>query len=46
MECRCYRGGEGRTRMKQLHMGPGDFVASALVVACLAGVIALNLLVK
>ncbi len=45
MECRCYRGGEGRTRMKQLHMGPGDFVASALVVACLAGVIALNLLV-
>ena len=46
MECRCYRGGEGRTRMKQLHMGPGDFVASALVVACLAGGIALNLLVK
>ena len=46
MECRCYRGGEGRTRMKQLHMGPGDFVASALVVACLAGVIALHLLVK
>ena len=46
MECRCYRGGEGRTRMKQLHMGPGDFVASALVVACLAGVIALNLLAK
>ena len=46
MECRCYRGGEGRTRMKQLHMGLGDFVASALVVACLAGVIALNLLVK
>ena len=46
MECRCYRGGEGRTRMKQLHMGPGDFVASALVAACLAGVIALNLLVK
>ena len=46
MECRCYRGGEGRTRMKQLHMGPGDFVASALVVACLARVIALNLLVK
>ncbi len=46
MECRCYRGGEGRTRMKQLHMGPGDFVASALVVAGRAGVIALNLLVK
>ena len=43
MECRCYRGGEGRTRMKQLHMGPGDFVASAVVVACITGVILLNL---
>ncbi|MEG2295805.1 MAG: energy-coupling factor transporter transmembrane component T, partial [Oscillospiraceae bacterium] len=26
MECRCYRGGEGRTRMKQLHLGAIDFV--------------------
>ncbi|MCI9510009.1 MAG: energy-coupling factor transporter transmembrane protein EcfT [Angelakisella sp.] len=45
MECRCYRGGEGRTRMKQLQMGPGDFAASAIVVGCIAGVIALNLLI-
>ena len=45
MECRCYRGGEGRTRMKQLHMGPGDAVASVIVVGCIAGVIALNILV-
>ena len=44
MECRCYRGGEGRTRMKQLHMGPGDFVACGIILACIAGVIALNLL--
>jgi len=42
MECRCYRGGEGRTRMKQLHMGPGDFVASGVVIACIVGVVLLN----
>ncbi len=46
MECRCYRGGEGRTRMKQLHMGTGDFVASAAVILCLAAVIAMNILLK
>ncbi len=44
MECRCYRGGEGRTRMKQLHMGPGDFAACGIILACIAGVVALNLL--
>ena len=44
MECRCYRGGEGRTRMKQLHMGAGDAAASAVVILCLAGVIAMNIL--
>ena len=27
MECRCYRGGEGRTRMKELHMGARDAIA-------------------
>jgi len=44
MECRCYRGGEGRTRMKQLHMGTGDVIACGVVIACLAGVIAMNIL--
>ncbi len=27
MECRCYRGGDGRTRMKVLHARAGDLVA-------------------
>jgi len=31
MESRCYNGGEGRTRMKILHMHYRDFIASALV---------------
>jgi energy-coupling factor transport system permease protein len=35
MECRCYRGDEGRTRMKVLHMGALDF--AALVVFAVFG---------
>ena len=35
MECRCYHGGEGRTRMKQLHLGMRDVLA-LIVMAVLA----------
>jgi len=38
MEARCYRGGENRTRMKQLRAGPQDVVAWALSVT-VAGVV-------
>ena len=43
MECRCYRGGEGRTRMKQLKMHRRDVWAAVLMGACLAAVICINL---
>jgi energy-coupling factor transport system permease protein len=43
MECRCYRGGEGRTRMKKLKMKAFDFVFIFITVLMVAGVIALNL---
>ncbi len=43
MECRCYHGGEGRTRMRQLHLGGRDWVASGVMAACLAAVIVMNL---
>ena len=33
MECRCYHGGEGRTRMKTLSMGKADAVALVLFTA-------------
>ena len=33
MECRCYHGGEGRTRLRQLHYAGRDYVALALFVA-------------
>ncbi len=42
MECRCYRGGEGRTRLKQLKMSGKDWAALAVVALFFAGVIALN----
>ena len=42
MECRCYTGGEGRTRMHVLHYGAVDFVMCAIVVAVGAGVVLLN----
>jgi energy-coupling factor transport system permease protein len=41
MESRCYHGGEGRTRMKQLKMKSRDFTALALGVLVLAGVMVL-----
>ncbi len=42
MECRCYRGGEGRTRLRQLRTAPRDYVAIAVMLALLAGVIVIN----
>ena len=42
MECRCYHGGEGRTRMKQLHMSSRDLVSGLVTAAVFAGVLLLN----
>ena len=42
MECRCYHGGEGRTRMKQMHLSGRDFVSGVITAAVFAGVILLN----
>ena len=43
MECRCYHGGEGRTRMKQLHLSGRDAVALSVMAVMLAGVIVMNI---
>ena len=43
MECRCYHGGKGRTRMKQMHMRASDFVSIAVVAVLFAGVILSNI---
>jgi len=41
MECRCYNGGEGRTRLRQLRMGGRDYIAFGLFACVFAGVIIL-----
>ena len=44
MECRCYHGGEGRTRLRVLKLHPKDAVA-VLVMLCLIGaIVAINIL--
>lgn len=42
MEARCYHGGEGRTRMRQLKYGHRDAIAAGVMAAMLAAVILLN----
>lgn len=42
MECRCYHGGDGRTRMKQLKCGYRDFVALFVLAGFMAVVIVFN----
>lgn len=42
MECRCYRGDKGRTRMTQLHYKPVDLVLFLLMVVFGTGVILIN----
>ena len=44
MECRCYRGGEGRTRMKQLKLRLVDGGATLCMAAVVTGCILLNYL--
>lgn len=43
MECRCYRGGEGRTRMKKLKFKVKDVFGFLFAIAILAGVILINI---
>ena len=42
MECRCYHGGEGRTRLRQLKSAPRDYIALGITILFLAGVIVLS----
>ena len=42
MTCRCYSGGDGRTRMKQMRLAPRDLLALAVTVIMTAGVFVLN----
>ncbi len=43
MECRCYRGGSGRTRMKILRMSARDIISMITTSALIGGVIVCNI---
>ena len=45
MECRCYNGGKGRVRMKQLHMKARDYISLLVITAFLCGIIISNIYV-
>ncbi|HCF83274.1 MAG TPA: transporter [Ruminococcaceae bacterium] len=42
MECRCYKGGEGRTRMRQLKIAGRDIIAIVIMLMLFAGIIVMN----
>ena len=42
MECRCYHGGKGRTRMKRLHFAHRDFIALVICAVVVAAVCVLR----
>lgn len=44
MECRCYQGGQGRTRMKQLHLKVRDYLCMGVILLVICGVVLCNLL--
>ena len=46
MECRCYNGGEGRTRLRQLRSAPRDYMALAVTILFYAAVIAVSIMTK
>ena len=45
MECRCYHGGDGRTRMKQLHMAHRDYVALCVMIVFAGVLVVSNVLI-
>ncbi len=44
MECRCYNGGEGKTRMKQLTLSAADLYAVIFILIFTCGIISFNIL--
>lgn len=42
MECRCYRGGEGRTRLRVMKLQVRDYLTCVFTAVCMAGVLVAN----
>ncbi len=43
MECRCYRGGKGRTKLREYHIGFRDFFMTILHAALVTGIVLGNM---
>lgn len=43
MECRCYRGGEGRTKLKTLHSGGNDYCALSVSLLFLCAIMIVDM---
>ncbi len=43
MECRCYRGGDGRTKLREYHIGVWDVLMLAVHAALVAGIVLGNI---
>ncbi len=46
MDCRCYQGGEGRTRMNVMKLRAADYVSLAVVLVYFTGIILLKIFMK
>lgn len=46
MECRCYRGGEGRTKMKIMHLVALDYAAMVGVLVYFVGIVLIRIFVN
>ena len=44
MECRCYRGEAGRTKMRQLHAASRDYIAMTVTVLLFAAAVAVKII--
>jgi energy-coupling factor transport system permease protein len=42
MECRCYRGGAGRTRMKRFKIGAADVILLVIIAIGIAAIVIFN----
>lgn len=46
MECRCYRGGEGRTKMKVMKFSSRDYISLVVVILFIALLVSFNFIFK
>ena len=43
MDCRCYSGGKGRTRMKILKLSKADYICAIILLLCFLGVVLIGI---